>query len=134
MLKIYPRKIVYTLVLLATGVTIVRAQFDTNIFTRKAPYWPESVVYMGDQNSDGYDDFLLLELDSNRGSQGKACLFYGGNPVSMVPVLQFPFESPRCLISCDINRDGKRDIILQKKEVITPQFWIFIMADQMSIH
>lgn len=115
MLKIYPRKIIYTLVLLALGATIIRAQFDTNIFIRRAPYAPESVLYMGDQNSDGYDDFLLLELDSNRGSQGKACLFYGGNPILTVPAVKFPFETSRSVISCDINRDGKRDIILQKK-------------------
>ncbi|MBK6681594.1 MAG: hypothetical protein IPG53_17100 [Ignavibacteriales bacterium] len=62
MLKIFTRKIVYTLVLLASGVTIVRAQFDTNIFTRKAPYWPESVVYMGDQTSMVMMIFCSLNL------------------------------------------------------------------------
>lgn len=103
------------LLLLVVFKTEVSAQFDTNIFTRKAPYWPESVVYMGDQNSDGYDDFLLLELDSNRGSNGKACLFLGGNPVSTVPVLKIAFHSPNAVTACDVNRDGFRDIVMQRR-------------------
>lgn len=119
MFKIIQNPLRFTLkagfLLLIFFTTEVKAQFDTNIFTRRAPFTPESVLCMGDQNSDGYDDFLLLELDSNRGSQGKACLFYGGNPILTFPSVKFPFETSRSVISCDVNRDGKRDIILQRK-------------------
>jgi hypothetical protein len=92
----------------------VSAQFDTNLFIKKALYWPESIVYMGDQNNDGYDDFFVTQMDSSLGIGGKLCFFYGGNPVSVVPALVIPNFSPKATTGCDVNRDGYRDLIVQR--------------------
>ncbi|MBK6682151.1 MAG: hypothetical protein IPG53_20225 [Ignavibacteriales bacterium] len=37
--------------------TEVYAQFDTVVFSKEGYFSYESIVYMGDQNNDGYDDF-----------------------------------------------------------------------------
>jgi hypothetical protein len=68
----------------------VSAQFDTNLFIKKALYWPESIVYMGDQNNDGCDDFFVTQMDSSLGIGGKLSFFYGSNQVSVVPALVIP--------------------------------------------
>jgi hypothetical protein len=39
--------------------TEVYAQFDTVVFSKEGYFSYESIVYMGDQNNDGYDDFVL---------------------------------------------------------------------------
>ncbi|GAB1444306.1 hypothetical protein MASR2M39_31560 [Ignavibacteriales bacterium] len=40
-------------------VSEVSAQFDTVIFGKAGYFSYESIVYMGDQDNDGYDDFVL---------------------------------------------------------------------------
>ncbi|MBK7866531.1 MAG: hypothetical protein IPJ75_05810 [Ignavibacteriales bacterium] len=65
----------------------IHAQFDTNLFIKKAWYWQESIVYMGDQNGDGCDDFFVTQMDNAMGAGGKLSFFYGGNPVNTVPLL-----------------------------------------------
>ncbi|MCA0389455.1 MAG: hypothetical protein LCH52_13285, partial [Bacteroidetes bacterium] len=57
--------------------------FDSLIFKTTGLYWKESVIYMGDQNGDGCDDFMITKMDTTApGSEGKAYFYYGGNPVS----------------------------------------------------
>ena len=102
------------LLLVLTMTTQVSAQFDTNLFIKKAWYWPESIVYMGDQNDDGCDDFFVTQLDNNMGAGGKLSFFYGGNPVSTIPAFVIPNFSPMASTGCDVNRDGYRDIIVQR--------------------
>jgi hypothetical protein len=69
------------------------AQFDTNLFIKRAWYWPESIVYMGDQNDDGScDDFFVTQMDNNSGAGGKLSFFYGGNPVSTTPAFVIPIS------------------------------------------
>ncbi len=102
------------ILLVLTMTTQVSAQFDTNLFIKKAWYWPESIVYMGDQNDDGCDDFFVTQLDNNSGAGGKLSFFYGGNPVSTIPAFVIPNFSPMASTGCDVNRDGYRDIIVQR--------------------
>ncbi|MBK7868473.1 MAG: hypothetical protein IPJ75_16615 [Ignavibacteriales bacterium] len=41
---------------------------------------------MGDQNDDGFDDFMVSKMDSNSGaSQAKSYFYYGGSPISNSP-------------------------------------------------
>jgi hypothetical protein len=42
--------------------TEVYAQFDTVVFSKEGYFSYESIMYMGDQNNDGYDDFVLSIL------------------------------------------------------------------------
>jgi len=97
-------------------VSSLYAQFDTNLFIKRALYWPESIVYMGDQNNDGCDDFFVTEanIPTFIPPGGKLSFFYGGNPVSTTPAIVIPNFSPKAATGCDVNRDGYRDIIVQR--------------------
>jgi hypothetical protein len=64
--------------LLLFVTTEVSAQFDSIIFARNDIYRPKAVVFMGDQNDDGCDDFVLVKYPSTWGYDAKALLFYGG--------------------------------------------------------
>jgi len=77
------------LLLLVVCTIEVSAQFDSVVFVRRAWHWDQSVVYLGDQNNDGYDDFVLVEQDSANGEYKKwgfAHFFYGGESF-ILPVL-----------------------------------------------
>ena len=90
------------------------AQFDSVIFARTDIYYRESVVYLGDQNDDGCDDFLLCTYFTQNGIAGEALLFYGGNPINPVPAKSFKFSGgvSYSVTACDYNRDGYRDIFV----------------------
>ncbi|MBK7869140.1 MAG: hypothetical protein IPJ75_20225 [Ignavibacteriales bacterium] len=65
--KQYPFRIVLLsgLLPLIFLTTEVSAQyFDTLIFRTTGLYWQESVIYMGDQNDDGCDDFMITKMDT----------------------------------------------------------------------
>jgi hypothetical protein len=99
----------------------VKAQyFDSLIFKTYGYFWQESVIYMGDQNGDGFDDFLICALDSIEGPYGKARFFYGGDPIDTIPAFTIPIFTPRSITACDINRDGYRDIITQRLNPLYP--------------
>ncbi len=106
--------------LLILGSAYLYAQFDTNLFIKRAWYWPESIVYMGDQNNDGCDDFFVTELDNRTGVGGKLSFFYGGNPVSTIPAFVIRILSPKATTGCDVNRDGYRDIFVQRYGTYKP--------------
>jgi len=91
----------------------VRAQyFDSLIFKTHGIYWPESVIYMGDQNNDGFDDFMISKMDSNSGaSLAKSYFYYGGSPIPDTPAFYIKIFKPLSITACDVNRDGYRDII-----------------------
>ncbi|GAB1441519.1 hypothetical protein MASR2M39_03530 [Ignavibacteriales bacterium] len=55
------------LLLLLVLTTEVYAQFDSVVFVRRAWHWDQSVIFLGDQNNYGYDDFVLVEQDSANG-------------------------------------------------------------------
>ncbi|MCA0390154.1 MAG: T9SS type A sorting domain-containing protein [Bacteroidetes bacterium] len=98
---------------LVVSTTEVSAQFDSIIFARDDIYQPNAVLYMGDQNDDGCDDFVLITASTSNWN-AKALLFHGGNPVDSVPVFEIPFTGfiPYHVSACDYNRDGYRDLIV----------------------
>ncbi len=91
----------------------VEAQyFDSLIFRTTGLYWKESIIYMGDQNGDGCDDFMITKMDTTvPGSEGKSFFYYGGNPLPDIPAFYFRAFNPTTITACDINRDGFRDVI-----------------------
>ena len=101
------------LLLLVVFTAEVNAQFDSIIFARNDIYGPQTVIYMGDQNDDGCDDFVLITASTSNWN-AKALLFHGGNPVDSVPVFEIPFTGylPYHISACDYNRDGYRDLIV----------------------
>ena len=114
-IKQYPLRIVLLsgLLPLIFLTTEVNAQyFDTLIFRTTGLYWKESVIFMGDQNDDGCDDFMITKMDTTEpGSEGKAYFYYGGNPIPDTPAFYIRTYNPLTITGCDINRDGYRDII-----------------------
>jgi len=105
--------------LLLFVTTEVSAQFDSIIFARNDIYRPNVVVYMGDQNDDGCDDFVLVKYPSTWGYDAKALLFYGGEPIHPDPVFEIAFKGyiPNHISACDFNRDGYRDLVLSSYNI-----------------
>ena len=123
MSKLNQNSIQFGFLLLMFVATDVSAQyFDTLIFKTYGYYWEESVLYMGDQNDDGFDDFLVCAMDSIKGPYGKARFFYGGNPMDTIPEFTIPFYTPKSITACDINRDGYRDIVSMRFNPIFPVY------------
>jgi len=119
-LKHFPPQIGFFLFLVVTISTEVKAQyFDSLMFSTHGIFWPESVIYMGDQNNDGFDDFMVSKMDSNSGaSQAKSYFYYGGSPISNTPAFYFRAFNPISITACDVNRDGYRDVISHRRNVI----------------
>ncbi len=92
--------------------TTAEAQFDTIVFSKQGYFSYESIVYMGDQNNDGYDDFLLSIRSAPNTQAANAMFFYGGKPISTEPVFSIPVSYPRAVTATDWNRDGYRDIVI----------------------
>ena len=114
-----PLRILPCLVLLLSSA--VEAQyFDSLIFKTNGLYWAESVIYMGDQNGDGCDDFMITKMDTTApGSEGNAYFYYGGNPVPDTPAFYFRTINPLNITACDLNRDGYRDVIVRQGTNLT---------------
>lgn len=68
--------------LLVVLPTEVNAQFDTIVFSKEGYFLYESIIYMGDQDTDGYDDFLITLSETPDPMQARAYSFKGGNPVN----------------------------------------------------
>ncbi|GJQ32553.1 MAG: hypothetical protein HBSAPP04_13920 [Ignavibacteriaceae bacterium] len=47
------------IILLILGSSNLHAQFDTIVFSKAGYFLYESIIYMGDQDSDGFDDFVI---------------------------------------------------------------------------
>ncbi|MBK7265109.1 MAG: T9SS type A sorting domain-containing protein [Ignavibacteriales bacterium] len=103
------------LIVLTISSEVSAQYFDPLIFRTNGLYWKESVIYMGDQNDDGCDDFMITKMDTTAaGSEGKAYFYYGGNPVPDTPAFHIRALNPISITACDINRDGYRDVISRK--------------------
>ncbi|GAB1348014.1 hypothetical protein MASR1M107_02250 [Ignavibacteriales bacterium] len=115
------------LLLLVVCTTEVSAQFDSVVLVRRAWHWDQSVIYMGDQNNDGYDDFVLVEQDSANGEYKKwgfAHFFYGGDPLSSIPAYSiFHPAGAYAVTACDVNRDSYRDLIIGQKSQRETDHW-----------
>ena len=101
------------LLLLVVCTTEASAQFDSLMFLDAGYYWNESVIYMGDQNGDSCDDFIICKMDSRDDNWGYAHLFYGGNPVPDTSAFKIRIYHPLIITGCDMNRDGYRDIVMR---------------------
>jgi hypothetical protein len=120
-LKHKPLRFVFLFLFVVTVTKEVSAQyFDTLIFRTNGLYWKESVIFMGDQNGDGCDDFMITKMDTTAaGSEGKAYFYYGGNPVPDTPAFYIKTYNPITITACDINRDGFRDVIRHRGVINT---------------
>ncbi len=104
-------RIAFSLLFVIIVSTEINAQFDTIVFSKQGYFSYESIVYMGDQNDDGYDDFLLSIRPDPNSQAANAMFFRGGNPIATEPVFSIPIQYPRAATACDWNRDGYRDIV-----------------------
>jgi hypothetical protein len=66
-----------------------------------------NILQMGDQNEDGYDDFIAYNC-----FRKGFTLFYGGNPIDTLKSIYFNYAAKGGPIAIDLNGDGKKDLIL----------------------
>ncbi len=99
------------LLLLVVCTKELNAQFDSLMLLDSGYYLNESIIYMGDQNDDGCDDFIICKMDSRFDNWGYANFFYGGNPLPDTPAFRIRIYYPAFVSACDLNRDGYRDIV-----------------------
>lgn len=84
------------------------------LFKKYLSIKPDGVTYLGDQNGDGYDDFLLFDCNLQ-----KAYIFFGGNPMDTIPKFVFNNINTSDIKALDVNNDGKLDIILNSINIST---------------
>jgi hypothetical protein len=89
----------------------VSAQFDTVVFSKAGYFLYESIIYMGDQDSDGFDDFMITLSETMNLLDARSYFFKGGNPINQYAAFSIPVQHARAVTACDWNRDGFRDII-----------------------
>ena len=75
-----------------------------------------TIMALGDQNNDGYDDFLIC-TGKYPDTLYTFYFYHGGPVIDTIPYFQFslPFRTttgPRVIIAPDINKDGFKDIII----------------------
>ena len=110
-LKYFLTRCGFLLLLVVIVTTETNAQFDTIVFSKAGYFLYESIVYMGDQDPDGYDDFLITLSETPNTNVARAYFFEGGNPINQNAVFSIPVLHARAVTACDWNRDGYRDII-----------------------
>jgi len=98
------------LVLALTGMSSVGADLPhliTTIYcdTIQTEFGWE-IIPLGDQNGDGYDDFLTIE------SRAKSYIYYGGNPGDSLPHLVFLKTRPFEKNIGDYDGDGYDDFVI----------------------
>jgi hypothetical protein len=101
------------ILLLITAITFsTYAQFDSLIFSRgfTLDNTKRNIHALGDQNSDGYDDFMIYDCTAQ-----KAHIFFGGNPVDTIPEFSISGDFINFSI-LDLNNDLVNDIVLITRE------------------
>lgn len=104
-------RIAFSLLFVIIVSTEIYAQYDTIVFSKQGYFLYESIIYMGDQDSDGYDDFLITLSETPNTNVARTYFFKGGNPINQNAVFSIPVLHARAVSACDWNRDGYRDII-----------------------
>jgi hypothetical protein len=92
----------------------INAQFDSLIFYKDGlflDYNYRNIHTLGDQNSDGYDDIMIYDCELKA-----ALVFFGGNPMDIIPAVIIPINLAHSIDAVDLNDDGKDDIVLSEKE------------------
>ena len=98
---------------------------------------PNPIVSLGDQNNDGYDDFMICEWQGQLlgGEYDTLYTFYfykGGEVLDTVPCYKFsiPYAityGPKKIIVKDINQDGYKDIIVAMTRIFEPPLTYWAM-------
>ena len=106
--------LLFTLLLLTINSNVF-SQFDSLIFQKEfyLDYqpWRQNILALGDQNQDGYDDFLVYHCEEER-----AYIFFGGNTVDTIPDFYFDFNNSARypdklgIYPIDINDDDIKDM------------------------
>jgi hypothetical protein len=97
----------YILTLLFPLYLLPNLKAQDILFTKYLSIKPDGVTYLGDQNGDGYDDFMLYDCNLQ-----KAYIFFGGNPMDTIPKFVFNNIYLPDIKVLDLNNDGKLDIII----------------------
>ena len=82
---------------------------DTN-----GTYFGQEIVPLGDQNGDGYDDFLTIDA-----RRFYAYMYLGGNPGDSLPKLTFESAGTRIGNIGDWNNDGFNDFVIPTRWFVT---------------
>jgi len=96
------------------------AQFDSLIFKKSIAIHDDirNMIHgLGDQNKDGYDDFLIWDCNEQ-----KSFIFFGGNPVDTIPEYSIPSVRPPQVI-IDLNDDGIKDIVFYDFNIMKAQIY-----------
>jgi len=118
-IKIKDRSSVITamLVIILLINTPVYSQFNKLIFKKQLNFntidfrvYHNPIQQLGDQNKDGYGDFLLYDC-----KEQKSYIYFGGNPVDTLPdlIISGGVISINLL---DINNDNQKDIVFLSNE------------------
>jgi len=70
-------------------------------------YFGQEIVPLGDQNGDGYDDFLTIDARRSLG-----CMYLGGSPGDSLPRLIFENSGTGIANIGDWNNDGFNDFVI----------------------
>jgi hypothetical protein len=107
--KIKQRILFLPLILILILNVESNAQFNSLIFKKSfylSPNNNNTIQSLGDQNADGYDDFLIYDC-----SEKKSYIFFGGNPVDTIPKFAIASNtSPVAIL--DLNDDHIKDIVM----------------------
>lgn len=104
-----------TIIFFCLLCAVARAQFDTLIFQKSGFYLADggqNVLALGDQNNDGYADFLVSDCRDS-----KVYIFFGGNPVDTVPRLVINNIKVKRMAAVDVNNDGYKDLLFTTYDV-----------------
>jgi hypothetical protein len=96
------------LILILLLTTETHSQFNTLIFKKSFHlnhFINNAIQCLGDQNGDGYDDFLIFDC-----GEKKSYIFFGGNPVDTIPKFAIDNDHPPLAI-VDLNNDSIKDIV-----------------------
>ena len=92
-------------------IGVLRAEERNTLFGR-------TIVPLGDQNDDGYDDIIVHEGTSEENS--RALVFYGREPFDSIPDLIFNFAHSRISVIGDLDSNGYDDFVVNGRN---PSGW-----------
>jgi hypothetical protein len=104
-----------------------QTKFNTVLMKKYTPLNQDKNIFpLGDQNSDGYDDFLVASC-----AEKKFFIFFGGNPMDTIPAFSFygyHDQWEMSITTIDINHDGKFDIAIcyYDPETYAPDLEIYL--------
>ncbi len=119
--------VVAAVVLLLATSLYPQTKFNTVLMKKYMPLNQDKNIYpLGDQNGDGYDDFLVASC-----AEKKFFIFFGGNPMDTIPALSFSGyhdQWEKAITTIDINHDEKLDVAICYYDPVSfaPDFEIYL--------